>query len=315
MIKKILNKLFYSFAWSTGYRFIDNENELIGKSIYPFNYIMPNERCWYADPFPFYKDSIYYIFVEIFDYKNGRGTIGMSLLINGKASSVKEVLKEEFHLSYPNVFEYNGEIYMIPETKEAKQIRLYKSKEFPFKWNLDKVLLDNIEVVDSSFLITNNKLFIINYDISKDPFFTRTFVLNMNTKTLQELHLDKSNYTNDRPGGNFININGIKYHPVQDSTHFYGEQLNIFEVEIFNETLFLEKNINCINVNKMLPNGKHCFSRIHTFNRLDKFETIDLLYNKFYITKPLRKFKNIFIKMKKDFNKNIFQLTIFLKKR
>ena len=37
------------------------------------------------------------------------------------------VLEENFHLSYPYVFEESGNVYMIPETSDVGDIRLYKA--------------------------------------------------------------------------------------------------------------------------------------------------------------------------------------------
>lgn len=67
---------------------------------------------------------------------NGRGVLGCLCLSDGD-TCFKEVLNENFHLSYPNVFEYDGSIYMLPETFESNQLRLYKCVSFPYKWELD----------------------------------------------------------------------------------------------------------------------------------------------------------------------------------
>ena len=55
-----------------------------------------------------------------------------------------KVIKENFHLSFPFIFKFNNNFYMCPETKEKKEIRIYKCKNFPNQWEFCKTLIDNI---------------------------------------------------------------------------------------------------------------------------------------------------------------------------
>ena len=44
-------------------------------------------------------------------------------------------------MSYPQVFKWGDEFYMVPETVAAYEVRLYKALEFPFKWVFVKTLM------------------------------------------------------------------------------------------------------------------------------------------------------------------------------
>ena len=44
------------------------------------------------------------------------------------------MLAEPFHLSYPYVFAWRGEYYMVPECHAAGAVRLYRAAEFPTRW-------------------------------------------------------------------------------------------------------------------------------------------------------------------------------------
>jgi hypothetical protein len=66
-------------------------------------------------------------------------------------------LKEDFHLSFPYIFEFKENVYMIPESAKNKDIRLYKSVNFPFDWELEEVLIDNIDAADSLVFHHNKK--------------------------------------------------------------------------------------------------------------------------------------------------------------
>jgi hypothetical protein len=95
-----------------------------------------------ADPFMMEKDGIWYLYYEVLNGDTGEGDIGLSTSsdgVNWKYNSI--VLDEEFHLSYPQVLEHNGEIYMIPESSAAGNVRLYRATNFPTEWTFEKTLV------------------------------------------------------------------------------------------------------------------------------------------------------------------------------
>jgi len=77
------------------------------------------------------RDSMWYMFFEIFNRSTRRGVIGVATSPDGciwKYGGV--VLDEAFHLSYPYAFEYDGSVYMIPESGGAKAVLLYRAVNF-----------------------------------------------------------------------------------------------------------------------------------------------------------------------------------------
>lgn len=60
------------------------------------------------------------------------------------------ILDEPFHLSYPYVFKWQDQVYLIPESFEANSIRLYRAVNFPTQWEFVTTLIDNIARVDNS---------------------------------------------------------------------------------------------------------------------------------------------------------------------
>lgn len=87
--------------------------------------IPPSGRYFYADPFGIEYRGQLHVFFEIFDYKTNLGHLGYCLYDNGWGE-VRDCLREPFHLSYPNPFFYQGELYIIPESCEAGELRLYR---------------------------------------------------------------------------------------------------------------------------------------------------------------------------------------------
>ncbi len=88
-----------------------------------------------ADPFMIRAGDEWHMFFEVKNLLTKKGEIGLASSKDGVAWTYKQiVLAETFHLSYPYVFEFNGDYYMIPETLAAQQIRLYKAVCFPTRW-------------------------------------------------------------------------------------------------------------------------------------------------------------------------------------
>lgn len=49
------------------------------------------------------------------------------------------VLTEDWHLSYPFVFEHEGDIFMMPEGSRSGQLKLYRAVDFPNEWEVEQV--------------------------------------------------------------------------------------------------------------------------------------------------------------------------------
>ena len=96
-----------------------------------------------------------------FNYEENKGKIVAIELSNKNYQFLGTALEEKSHLSFPFVFEFNNEIFMIPETCDEKQIRLYKCKKFPLEWELNNILIDNIEAVDSLLIYKNSIWYLI----------------------------------------------------------------------------------------------------------------------------------------------------------
>lgn len=112
---------------------VENVNVLYKKQ---FN-LHPEPKIM-ADPFIVKDDNMFYIFYEEFTGKYrhfGGADIGLLSSEDGERwKRVGIVLHEPFHLSFPNVFLWKGEWYMIPEADASRQLRLYKATNFPTHW-------------------------------------------------------------------------------------------------------------------------------------------------------------------------------------
>jgi hypothetical protein len=110
----------------------------------------PRGHFW-ADPFLCSHDGKTYCFVEDYVYKTSRGHISVLEITGHGARLLGDCIKEDFHMSFPFLFRYKGELYMCPESSQARQVRQYRCKSFPLEWELHSVAMDGISAADTMF--------------------------------------------------------------------------------------------------------------------------------------------------------------------
>ncbi|MFP5239390.1 MAG: hypothetical protein ACLGQW_06135, partial [Acidobacteriota bacterium] len=137
--------------WFLAVRPGDGNPAAPGFATRPFTPLYPPKGTGWADPLFFSRGGRSWLFIEEIP-PSGRGVISV-MDYDGRAfGPPRRVLEEPFHLSYPNVFEHGGEVYMLPETSQAGQVRLYRATDFPGGWVLDRVLLDGLRAVDATLV-------------------------------------------------------------------------------------------------------------------------------------------------------------------
>ena len=108
----------------------------------------PNGRFW-ADPFLCTRNGRKFCFVEDFVYKSGKAHITALEIRGTEVVDHGVALAEPFHLSFPFLFQHQGELYMCPEAGKSGQIRVYRCTEFPLKWELEKILMEGVSAADT----------------------------------------------------------------------------------------------------------------------------------------------------------------------
>jgi len=292
-----LYELFHNSAYCVAFRLSSNKSLTsitdARWTVVPFG---PHE--WFADPFPFEWQGRFYIFVEKMRMWRGLGNIAVSEVDkHGRITRFKDVLVEPFHLSYPNVFSYDGEVYMIPESGTNGDIRLYRASRFPVEWKLVKVLTLGANYVDTSFVrkisadtaILNTQ----NWDTRQSVYFK------FDLRNLELIRLpDSPQMMNERNGGNVFDEAGSSYRVLQDCSKRYGERIMIrriisddFENGSASDSPALDilpKDLN-LDKPKWIPN--YC----HTYNRSEHLEVVDFNAERFNWLGPLLNARNKYL--------------------
>lgn len=198
-----------------------------------------------ADPFILLHNSTYYMFFEVLDKALGKGVIGLATSENGQSWNYEKiVLREKYHLSYPYVFKFNGDFYMIPESCEANRVFLYKAKNFPYEWDIACELL-NGKYVDSSIFQYDNKWWMFAGQSGKLHLF---FSNNLEGKWIEhpKSPLITNNFTITRPGGRVIVDKNEIYRYTQDGEVNYGSAIRVFTIKQLSEREYEEEEVNLI---------------------------------------------------------------------
>lgn len=224
-----------------------------------FKQIALPENVFFADPFLIEKNGNRYLFFEEFDQQKNKGHISViSLDKNNEFSPIKTVLELPYHLSYPYVFESDGDYFMIPESSANKTISLYKSKNFPFEWELVMHLIENENFVDATIHYENQMWWL--FACSNDPLYsTNDLLFIYYSDTLfsnnWKPHLQNPVITtieNCRPAGRIFRHNNKLYRPAQNNAHIqYGYGLKINEIIVLNENEYVEKEILAIDPHQL----------------------------------------------------------------
>ncbi|MCM1230997.1 MAG: hypothetical protein NC489_12770 [Ruminococcus flavefaciens] len=243
--------------------------------------LVPNPNwAWAADPFLVKYEGEIYLFAELFLYKSERNGVIGYCKYDGKGFGEWTVtMDKHWHLSYPNVWVENEKLYMCPETYQAGEVAVYELVEFPNKWKKVCVLLDNVECVDSTFLIYDKKKYLFTYKHTTSRVHGELLLYPINDKgNFESPIIITENLGCARPGGNFINQNGKLHRVAQDCSRGYGAGLVFCEVEsIFPD--YIENEIMRIYPEAIHGEWRRKFTGIHTYNRYDTIEVIDLKYN------------------------------------
>jgi hypothetical protein len=199
-----------------------------------------------ADPFMIRANDMWYMFFEVMNRKSDKGEIGLAISDDGFTWEYQQiVLAEPYHLSYPYVFEWMNEYYMIPESYTAGSVRLYKAKAFPTTWTYAGTLLAGSYYVDPSILRYQDKWWLF-VDASADRQHNTLRLFWAETLTGVWFEHPQSpiiagNPHIARPAGRLIVLENKLFRYAQDCYPKYGTQVYAFEITQLSTTNYAEQ--------------------------------------------------------------------------
>lgn len=195
-----------------------------------------NPVCILADPFLFEQSGVLYLFYEFQQGRYGRGEIRMRKTEDLEHWSDEiTILRENFHLSFPNVFEDHGTFYMIPETSNDGSIRLYKALDRSLEhWSLYRTIINDGKAwSDSDIIFKDGKYYLFSCVFSQRSTRAHLFVADSLDGDFTEHPCSpySSDISSARNAGRIFSHNGDLFRPAQDNTKGYGKQMSIMRIE------------------------------------------------------------------------------------
>ena len=198
-----------------------------------------------ADPFLLRVENSWYLFFEILNDSTNQGDIGYATSDNGLDWTYQQiVLDESYHLSYPYVFEWQGDYYMVPETYKKNSIRLYRAMNFPTEWKVVTTLVEGLPYVDASPFYYNDIWWMFSATTSNDTLhlyyadeLTGPWVEHLSSPVVM------GNRNIARPGGRVIQFNGRLLRITQDGFPTYGNQVRAFEITTLSKSDYAESEV------------------------------------------------------------------------
>lgn len=192
------------------------------------------DQSWYADPMVFTYKGKDWLFCEIYDREKDLGTIGVTELTSLHIKPPREVLNIGTHLSYPCVFELDGEIYMIPETTTRKNIVVFHASHFPDRWEQVNELMHGGEWADTTVYATSNITLVLTFEQCQgDGSITKVHVHDGRELPARLIEYPSVKFEYDkqnRGAGNFFEYDNMLIRPSQNCTLDYGHALRFNKV-------------------------------------------------------------------------------------
>jgi hypothetical protein len=262
------------------WQLIFRHGEGLATELFRFRPIVPPMDRFWADPHVIARDGRHYVFIEELEYARDKGHISvMEIHADGSWSTPRPVIVEDFHLSYPHLVEHDGRLFMVPETYEAKSIRVYECVSFPDQWKYIGNIIDDIVAVDATFVRYDGLWYLfagvkeVNGASASDELFVYSSERFPDGPWRPHpLNPVISDVRRARPAGAIITHQGQLYRPSQYCGRRYGYGLNLNRIDVLTPEDYRETT-----VTTAFPNWRSDLRGIHTLAYGDGLTVADVL--------------------------------------
>jgi hypothetical protein len=262
-------------------------------TLYRFKEQWPEPGFSWADPFPVEARDGYHVFLEEYDRAQKIGHISVGHVTpEGTFDKPVTVLERPYHLSYPFVFQWRGQWFMMPESSRAGRIEVFAASKFPFEWSPEAVFFDGLNAVDSTLIAIEGRWWLFTNiaahprSLNYDELYAFHGPSPLGPWTPHRGNPVKSDVRSSRSAGGFFWKGTALLRPAQDCSGRYGSATVINRVEKLTPDEFAE-----IIVGRLEPRWRKGLSGIHTLNACQGLTTIDFRHarSKFLATNPARR--------------------------
>ncbi|MGJ5820944.1 glucosamine inositolphosphorylceramide transferase family protein [Paludibaculum fermentans] len=225
-----------------------------------------------ADPFLWEAGGRQYLLFEEVAKGQSRGRLGcVEVLQNGSCSEMKILLERPYHLSYPCVVPSDGELFLLPETSEAKRIDLYRFSRFPWELELVASPIEGVALVDTTPISVDGLWYI--FTTTTEPFMETLLFSATRLEGPWSLHPGNpisTSVLSCRSAGHLFWRQGRLFRTTQDCSVRYGYGITVNEVTKLTPHEF-EEHLVC----QIPPTWAPGLLGTHTWNESSAFQVID----------------------------------------
>jgi hypothetical protein len=251
-------------------------------TLYRFKEQWPPLGSSWADPFPVVSQGGHQIFLEVYDRATKRGHIGVSRLTrDGVFERPVTVLERPYHLSYPFVFRWRDQWFMMPETSNAARIEVFAARRFPCEWTPEAALLESLHAVDATLVEVEGRWWLFT-NISPHPAIRNYDELHafhgptpFGPWTPHRRNPVKSDARSARGAGRFFWKGQTLFRPSQDCSGRYGSAIVINRVDRLSPDVFQETV-----VGRVEPHWRAGLTGTHTLNSCAGLTVVDFRHRR-----------------------------------
>lgn len=264
--------------WCCAVRFNTDGHTVFDDLETPFTVLKNSRRYWCADPFLYQRDGQYYLFFEAYDRLKRKGMLGYRTVSKDGCGKIQVFYESAGHLSYPFLFEKEGELYIMPESSAEKELFLLRCVSFPDQWVKERVLLQE-SLADTTRLVFSGSTFYLSEQVDDTRIFDRLDLFyedGVGRLCPCAANPVKRDLTTARCAGACFQQDDQWLRPSQDCGETYGGKLNFNRIDDLTADGYAETCIKTISVSDIRTNSSEVFSGIHTYNTCGPVEVVDL---------------------------------------
>jgi hypothetical protein len=152
------------------------------------------------------------------------------------------VLREPFHLSYPMIVESGQDIYLVPETRHANAVRLYRAESFPDRWQFVRTLLTGSYADATIARIANRWWLFAQRGLDELRLFSSERI-DAGWVEHPQSPIRSGNRRVTRPAGRIVDLDGRIIRFAQDAWPNYGSRVRALQIDRLTPSEYAEHEV------------------------------------------------------------------------
>lgn len=203
-----------------------------------------------------------YLFAEEIPADTRKGRLAaMELDADGRWTRPRVIAEIATHMSYPFVFEHQGQWWMIPETALEGEVSLWRATSFPYEWRRERRLIEGRWVDSTPFLLDGIwYLFTTSFEPSLETYLYWSDSLEGEWR-YHPANPISTDVRGARGAGPIFERNGKWIRPGQDCSVRYGWAMTLHEIQRISPDEYVERP-----VERILPDWYPGIRATHTIS-------------------------------------------------